>query len=104
MPVRLVFADPTTLPVDTRVEVDIDAEERANAVLVPREALVTEGDQTIVMVAVDARAERRVVTTGIVDDQRAEIRSGVTAGELVITRGHVGLADGAGISVAIRGQ
>jgi membrane fusion protein, multidrug efflux system len=103
-PVRLVFEEPTMLAVDTRVEVEIDAEERSNAVLVPREALVQEGNQTIIMVATGGKAERRVITTGIVDDQRIEIVSGVTGGELVITRGHIGLPDGAAISVAVRGQ
>jgi multidrug efflux pump subunit AcrA (membrane-fusion protein) len=52
------------------------------------------------MVANGSKAERRVVTTGIQDEQRVEITSGVRAGELVIRRGHVGLADGAAISVA----
>jgi membrane fusion protein, multidrug efflux system len=99
LPFRLLFKEPTQLPVDTRVEVDIDAEERTNTVLVPAEALVRDGDQTMVMIANGSKAERRAVTTGIQDEQRVEIISGVRAGELVITRGHIGLADGAAISV-----
>jgi RND family efflux transporter MFP subunit len=101
LPVRLVFEQPTQLPVDTRVEIDIDAEARANAVLLPAEAIVREGAETVVFIAAGARAVRRVVTTGIADGPRVEVTSGVRAGELVITRGHVGLADGASISVAI---
>jgi RND family efflux transporter MFP subunit len=100
LPFRLVFDQPAQLPVDTRVELDIDAEEHANTVLVPAEAIVRDGGETAVLIAAGSRAERRPVTIGIQDEQRVEIRSGVRAGELVITRGHIGLADGAAISVA----
>lgn len=100
LPFRLVFEQPTQLPVDTRVEIDIDAEARANAVLLPAEAIVREGAETVVFIAAGSRAVRRVVTTGIADGPRVEVTSGVRAGELVITRGHIGLADGAAISVA----
>jgi len=100
VPFRLLFKDPASLPVDTPVEIDIDAEERTNVVLVPAEALVRDGGATAVLIANGSRAERRPVTTGLEDAQSVEITSGVRAGELVITRGHVGLADGAAISVA----
>jgi membrane fusion protein (multidrug efflux system) len=98
---RLLFELPPDLPVDTRVEIDIDAEERTDAVLVPLEALIRRGGEAAVMVASGSRAERRIVQTGIEDQARIEITSGVRAGELVITRGHVGLEDGAAITTAI---
>ena len=97
--VRLTPTEPTPLAVDTPVQVDIDLEEHVNAVLVAPEALVREGGKAAVFVAVGDRAERREVTTGVIDDRRVEITSGVRAGELVITRGHTGLEDGAPISV-----
>jgi membrane fusion protein, multidrug efflux system len=97
----LAFDSDTALAVDTRVDVEIDAEERTNAVLVPVEALIRNGGETAVMVAADSRAQRRVVTTGIEDQQRIEITSGLRAGELVITRGHINLADGTAVSVAV---
>ena len=101
LPFLLRFDDPVVqLAVDTRVDVEIDAEERADAVLVPAEALIRTGGETAVMVAAGSRAERRVVTTGIATDERVQITSGLKAGELVIIRGHIGLADGAAISVA----
>jgi RND family efflux transporter MFP subunit len=101
LPFLLAFDNDVQLAVDARVEIDIDAEERASAVLVPIEALIRDGGETVVMVAADSLATRRVVTTGIQDAQRVEITSGVRAGELVITRGHIGLSDGAAISVAV---
>ena len=100
VPVVLSFVEPVTVPVDTRVDVEIDAEERTGVVLLPPEVLVRDGGQTAVMVAAGDRAERRPVTLGISDEGRVEITSGLKPGELVITRGHVGLTDGAAISVA----
>ena len=111
IPFRLVFppppsglrrpsADASPLPVDTPVQLDIDAEERTDTVLVPAEALVRSGAETVVFVVDGTKAQRRVVMTGIQDEARIEITSGVRAGELVITRGHIGLSDGATITVA----
>lgn len=104
-PVRLLFAEPlpagTTLPVDTSVDVEIDGQEHVGAVLIPVDAVIRTGTESIVMVAAGSAADRRVVVTGIVDGDRVEIVSGVNPGELVITRGHIGLADGAEISVAV---
>jgi len=96
---RLQFAAGSTLPVDTRVDIEIDGEEHVDAVLVPADAIVRSGNQSVVLVAAGERAERRVVTTGLADADSVEIVSGVAIGELVITRGQAGLADGAAISV-----
>jgi membrane fusion protein (multidrug efflux system) len=99
LPVRLTPLDPIPLPVDSPVQVDIDLEEHLNAVLVVPEAVLREGDTAAVFVASGDRAERREVTTGVIDDRQIEITSGVRGGELVITRGHAGLEDGAIITV-----
>ncbi|NOT25117.1 MAG: efflux RND transporter periplasmic adaptor subunit [Acidobacteria bacterium] len=97
--VHLAFVEPTTLTVDTRVDVEIDGEERVDVVLVRNEVLVSQGTETVVFVAADGTAERRVVTTGLRDGEHVEVTSNLRAGEFVITRGQVGLADGAAISV-----
>jgi RND family efflux transporter MFP subunit len=97
--VRLAFAESATIAVDTRVDIEIDGEEHVDAVLVPAIALIRQGTEIAVLVAAGTRAERRVVTTGLANDENVEITSGVKAGELVITRGHTRLADGATISV-----
>jgi multidrug efflux pump subunit AcrA (membrane-fusion protein) len=54
------------------------------------------------MVAVGDTASRRIVTTGITTEAGVEITSGLKPGDLVITQGHVGLEDGAPISVVVR--
>jgi RND family efflux transporter MFP subunit len=97
-PVRLNFVASHALAVGTPVQVEIDAEEHNNVVLVPVAALVREGEETAVFVANGNKAERRMVVVGIIDPRRAEIRGGVKAGEQVIVRGQAGLPDGAAIT------
>jgi RND family efflux transporter MFP subunit len=95
VPVRLSFTAPVALAVDTRVELDIDAEERTGIVLVPFEAVLTDNDETFVIVIDDEdRAEVRPVVVGLQDARRVEIVEGVAEGELVLTRGHDLLRDG----------
>ena len=96
---RLGFLEPATLGVDSRVEIEIDGEERVDVILVRADTLVPQGSEMAVFVASNNTAERRIVATGLRDADLVEITSGLKAGELVITRGQVGLADGAAISV-----
>jgi RND family efflux transporter MFP subunit len=96
---RLTFAPGSAMAVDTRIDIEIEGEEHVGAVLVPADAIIRTGNQAIVLVASGEKAERRLVTTGLSDADSVEIVSGVEAGELVITRGQAGLADGAAISV-----
>ena len=98
VPIRLAFAASDVAPIGTPVQVTIDAEEHRNAVLVPAEAVLHEGDEAAVFVAKGEKAERRVVTVGIADAEHAEITSGLKAGEPVIIKGQAGLPDGATIT------
>ena len=97
-PVRLSFLTASNLAVGTPVQVEIDAEEHTNVVLVPAEAIVREGDETAVFVATGGKAQRRAVVLGITDREHAEIKSGVKAGDQVIANGQAGLPDGATIT------
>jgi multidrug efflux pump subunit AcrA (membrane-fusion protein) len=87
------------LPVGTPLQIDIDAEEHANVVLVPAVAIVREGEETAVFVAEGDKATRRPVVIGLENEEQAELRSGVKPGEQVIVEGQAGLPDGATISV-----
>ena len=100
VPIRLAFSTPSAnFPVAVPVQVDIDAERHTGVVIVPVAAIVREGEQTFVFVAMDNKAQRRPVMLGLVDADHAELRSGIKAGEMVITRGQAGLPDGATIMV-----
>ena len=99
IPVRLAFASPVNLSAGTPVQVDIDAELHSSVVLVPAAALVREGEETAVFVAMGDKAQRRPVQIGLADGSDIEIVSGVKAGEMVIVDGQAGLPDGAKIMV-----
>lgn len=99
-PVRLMFTDPPTLlPAGTPVRIDVDAEHHTGVVLVPLGAVVREGEETAVFVVVDSKAVRRPVMLGVTNEEHAEVRSGVKAGEMVITHGQAGLPDGASVTL-----
>jgi RND family efflux transporter MFP subunit len=100
VPLRLSFATPQRLPVGAPLQVEIDADVHQGVVVVPRGAVVREADESFVFVVADGKAERRAVTLGVSDDATTEIRSGVKAGDLVITSGQNGLPDGAKVTVA----
>ena len=82
------------------VTVEVLRETRPNAVLVPRPAVIRELQETYVFVAEGKVARKRVVSVGLEEGDRLEIRSGLQAGEQVITAGQGGLKDQAPIAVA----
>jgi membrane fusion protein (multidrug efflux system) len=99
IPVRLAFVAPPNLAAGTPVQVDIDAEQHANVVVVPAVAIVREGEETAVFVAMGDKAQRRPVQIGLTDGTDVEIVSGVKAGEMVIVEGQNGLPDEAKITI-----
>ena len=96
--IRLAFSRPAGYPVGAPVEVEIDRETHKDVVLVPSSAVVREGGETAVFVAAGHKAVRRAVTVGLENGDKAEMTSGVNAGEAVITVGQNGLPDGADIT------
>ncbi len=79
-------------------EVRIDTSSREQ-LLIPREALVRDGESTFVWVVKDGRVQRRAVTAGESDGKKVAILSGLEAGEEVVTAGYEGLAEGAEVRV-----
>jgi RND family efflux transporter MFP subunit len=100
IPVRLAFVgQATNLSAGTPVQVDIDAEEHTNVVIVPAAALVREGEETFMFVVMGDKAQRRPVKTGLTDGSDLELVSGVKAGEMVIVEGQNGLPDQAKVTI-----
>jgi RND family efflux transporter MFP subunit len=98
--VRLGFVKPTSLTAGMTVEVEIVAEEHAQAITVPAASVVTEdGERYVMVVGDDGKAHKRPVTLGLTTRTAAEVTSGVKAGERVIVRGQDGLPDGAAVSI-----
>jgi len=83
--------------------IDVSFDERANALTVPREALIEgEGDVAVFMVK-DGLAVRTPIQPGIqpghVNANLVEVLAGISEGERVVTKGKVSLRDGSRISV-----
>ena len=98
--VRLAFSSPTRLPAGAVVQVQITAEVRPNVIAVPTAAIVSEDDEIFVMVAgADNKAHKYPVVLGLSTHELTEIKSGLTAGLQVITRGQDGLPEGAAVKV-----
>jgi RND family efflux transporter MFP subunit len=99
--VALAFDTPTEVAPGTQVGLEIDGEQRSNVPLVPAIAVLRDAENNpFVVVAAGNIAHRRPVVLGVVDNERVEIRSGVKAGELIITQGHSSLRNGTPITVA----
>jgi RND family efflux transporter MFP subunit len=98
-PIRLRFDKPTRFAIGTPVQIAIDTDVHKNVLLVPSAAIVRDGDETAVFVAVGEKAVRRDVETGVTDGSHVEITKGIKAGDAVIVHGQNGLPDGAKISL-----
>ena len=81
------------------VRIDIVRDSVADAVLMPREAVVRELQAAYVFVASDGLAEKRTVTLGLEENGQVQAVSGVAAGEAVIVAGQGGLKDGSQIEL-----
>jgi HlyD family secretion protein len=89
------IADPQAkLPANAAVEVEIVAGEKADALVVPRAALLRDGDRRFVYVYEDGRARRRDVSVGLLGLDEAEVASGLRENDRVILPGGAPLTDG----------
>ena len=87
-----------SLPAGMFMTVSLVLETR-DSVLVPEEAVVPEAGTTYIYVVTDGVVERRAVEVGIRRNAKAEILSGVEAGEQVVTRGVQKVGDGRPVRV-----
>jgi membrane fusion protein (multidrug efflux system) len=71
-----------------------------DALVLPEQALVPQGDQQFVFRIQDGKAVRTKVEVGQRRDAKVEILSGVAKDDLVVTAGQLKLRDGAPVSVA----
>ena len=81
------------------VRVAITTEERPNALLVPKRAVVYDGGEQYLFTVRDGKAARIKLDAGFETPDTIEIRSGFEAGDPVIILGQAGLKDGATVKV-----
>ncbi len=74
-------------------------EQRPNALLVPEQAIVPEGNERFVYRVVDGKAVRQQVTLGQRRAGEVEILSGLNPGDTVVTDGQMKIRDGAAVTV-----
>jgi membrane fusion protein (multidrug efflux system) len=79
--------------------VRIQYDQRMGALLIPKQAVLEEDDESAVFVVRDSMAIRRVVTTGYTSDDRIEILDGVAEGERIVITGQATLQDSAKVEV-----
>ncbi|WP_305804020.1 efflux RND transporter periplasmic adaptor subunit [Stenotrophomonas sp. YIM B06876] len=76
----------------------IDYDQRADALVVPRLALLDDGDPAVFKVEAD-KVRRVAVKLGYAEGPWVEIREGLAEGDRVVTAGKVALRDGTGVQV-----
>ena len=81
-------------------KVSVTTDTRANALVVPRNAVIDLEGKRGVFVAADQVASFRVIEIGVEEDLRVEVISGVTENDKVITTGAGALRDGDRILLA----
>jgi membrane fusion protein, multidrug efflux system len=81
------------------VSVDIVQQTRPSALVVPKEAVLRELQESHLFVALEGMAKKRTVTLGLEEGDRVEILTGLQAGESVIVAGQGGLKEGSPVRV-----
>lgn len=98
--VRVDYQSAEPLLLDTPVRAEILLEQRADAIVVPVEAVRRDADGGFVLIAgEDFAAHRREVRVGLVVGALAQITQGLAAGERVIVGGGESIQDGQPIRV-----
>jgi len=80
-------------------KVTFRTEVRYDAVIVPTEAILTDGAEQYVFTVEEDKAVRKTVTTGLVSGEMTEITTGLEAGETLVTVGQSYLNDGAAVRI-----
>lgn len=80
-----------------RVSLVLDKNE--SAIVVPKKAIMRQGDQAYVFVIKDGSAERREVEVGMDDGEMIEVVSGLNSGEQVVIKGQAYLKEGQEVDI-----
>jgi membrane fusion protein (multidrug efflux system) len=77
----------------------IDYDKRANALVIPRVALLDDQGMPAVYAVRKGKAARVAIKTGYTDGEWTEVREGLKPGDAVVTAGKVALRDGSPVQV-----
>jgi membrane fusion protein, multidrug efflux system len=90
----------TTLRPGMFARVRLITKDQSDAMVVPEQALVPQGNEQYVFKVVDGKVARVKVETGQRRDSKVEVLSGLVAGDMVVTAGQLKIRDGAAVKVA----
>ncbi len=79
--------------------VKIDYDQRADAMVIPRSALLDDENDPAVYTVRNGKAARASIKLGYYDGEWVEVRSGLTLGDRVVTAGKVALREGTEVQV-----
>lgn len=82
------------------VRIGLVTRKTENALLVPEESLIPRGNQMFVYKVVDGKVAAQMVRTGSRREGKVEVTEGLTAGDVVITAGHMKVREGAPVNIA----
>jgi len=99
--IRAVVRNPdTSLRPGMFARVRLITRDAKDALVLPEQALVPQGDQQFVYRVIDDKAVRTKVDVGQRRDAKVEVLNGVTKDDIVVTAGQLKLRDGAPVTVA----
>lgn len=99
--IRAVVRNPdTSLRPGMFARVRLITRDAKDALVLPEQALVPQGDQQFVYRIVDGKAVRTKVEVGQRRDAKVEVLSGIAKDDVVVTAGQLKLRDGAAVTVA----
>lgn len=84
----------------TFVNVDFSYSTGRNMLVIPREALTESVQNAAVYIVQHQQVVRRQIKTGIEMNGQIEIRSGLSAGDTIVTSGQINLKDSAAVNIA----
>lgn len=84
--------------------IQIDYDRRANALAIPRSALLEDDAKPSVFVVRDGKALRVPLTLGYIEGAWAEVRAGLAEGESVVVAGKTAVRDGVAVQVIEAGK
>ncbi|MFY9415758.1 MAG: efflux RND transporter periplasmic adaptor subunit, partial [bacterium] len=81
-------------------EVDLVVDASEGNLVIPRSALLREGDQYYVYIVEGERARKKLVTLGLSDGEKVEVLSGLEEDDLVVVKGQHYLEEGSKVSIS----
>lgn len=85
-------------------EVELKTKAVSDVLAIPRLAIMQEGSRQVVYIVTDDKAYAREIVVGLINDEMAQVTSGLNEGDLLVVKGQEYLRDGMPVSVVAGGE